>query len=370
VVAHVPAVVGLIRLVVAVGCDVHQIDQRAIAVGVQQRVPLAAPDHLDDIPAGPAEERLQLLDDLAVAAHRAIQALQVAVDHEGQVVQALQRPDVGQPAAFGLVHLAVAQKTPHVLIGGVFDAPIMQVVVEPRLIDRVERAQAHRHGGKFPEVGHQPRVRIRRQPAAGVTVFLPEPVEPLSAQPSLQKRARVNPRGRVALDEHLIPAAGMGFAPKEMVEPDLVERRGGGVGRNVAAHADSRALGAVHHDGRVPSDPGPVATFDVLIAGKPRLQLGRDGVDIVRRRQRRDGHPLFAGPFQQPQHQIPRPRRPRTLQQLIEGLQPLRGLLGVDIGQIRRHTFTDHPNPFGFASVAWGFGQIVACELGSHLTLL
>ncbi len=110
VVAHVGAVVGLVGLVVAVGSGVHQVHQRAVAVGVQQGVPFAAPHHLDDVPAGAAEERLQLLDDLAVAAHRAVEALQVAVDHEGQVVQAFQRPYVRQPAAFGLVHLAVAQK--------------------------------------------------------------------------------------------------------------------------------------------------------------------------------------------------------------------------------------------------------------------
>jgi pyruvate dehydrogenase complex dehydrogenase (E1) component len=45
---------------------------------LQQLIPLAAPDDLDDVPAGTAEERLELLDDLAVAAHRAVQALQVA----------------------------------------------------------------------------------------------------------------------------------------------------------------------------------------------------------------------------------------------------------------------------------------------------
>ena len=90
VVADVGAVVGLVGLVVAVGRGVHQVHQRAVTVGVQQRVPLAAPHHLDDVPARTAEERLQLLDDLAVAAYRAVQALQVAVDDERQVVQAFQ----------------------------------------------------------------------------------------------------------------------------------------------------------------------------------------------------------------------------------------------------------------------------------------
>ena len=368
VLAHVAAVVGLVRLVVTVRGDVHQVHQRAVAVGVQQRVPLAAPHHLDDVPAGSAEERLQLLDDLAVAAHRAVEALQVAVDHEGQVVQALERPDVHQAAAFGFVHLAVAQKAPHVLVGGVLDAPVVQVVVEPRLVDGVERAQAHRHGGEFPEVGHQPRVRIGRQPAAGMTVLLSEAVELVGGQPAFEEGARVNPRGSVALDEYLVPAAGMRFAAEEVVETDFVERRGRGVGRNVAAHADSRALGAVHHDGGVPSDPRPEATFDVLVAGEPRFQFGRDGVDVVGRRQRRDGDPLLARPFQQPQHQVARPRRPGALQQFVEGLQPLRRLFGIDVGQIGRHTFADHPNAVGFACAAGGFGQIVARELGCQRT--
>ena len=172
----------------------------------------------------------------------------------------------------------------------------------------------------------------------------------------------------MTLDEHLVPAAGVRFAAEEVVEADLVERRRRGIGRNVAAHTDSRALGAVHHDGRVPSDPGSVATFDVLVAGEPGLQFGRDGVDVVGRRQRRNGHPLLAGPFQQPQHQVARTRRPRPLQQIVEGLQPFRRLLGVDVGKVRRHTFADHPNTIGFASVAWSFGQIVARELGCQRT--
>ena len=120
------------------------------------------------------------------------------------------------------------------------------------------------------------------------------------------------------------PPPGCDLPRKKWLKPDLVERRRRRVGRDVAAHAHPRALRAVHHDGRVPSDPGPVAAFDVLVAGEPRLQLGRDGVDVVGRRQRGDGHPLFAGAFQQPQHQIARPRRPRSLQQVVERLQPLR----------------------------------------------
>ncbi|CKQ18553.1 Uncharacterised protein [Mycobacterium tuberculosis] len=204
---------------------------------------------------------------------------------------------MGQPTALGFVHLAVAQKTPHVLIGGVFDTAVMQIVVEPCLVDGVERAQTHRHGGEFPEVGHEPRVRIGRQPAADMAVFLAESVELLGGQPPFEEGARVDSRGSVALDEHLIAAARVRLAAEEVVETDLIERRGRRVGRDMATHAHTRSLRTVHHDGRIPSDPRSITTFDVFVAGEPRLQLGRDGVDIVGRRQCRDGHPLLAGPL-------------------------------------------------------------------------
>ena len=86
---NVGPVVGLVGLEVTIGRGVHQIDQGAVGIGLQQGIPLAAPHHLDHVPAGTPEERLQFLNDLAVAAHRPVEALQIAIHHEGQVVQAL-----------------------------------------------------------------------------------------------------------------------------------------------------------------------------------------------------------------------------------------------------------------------------------------
>ena len=73
----------------------------------------AAPDHLDHVPARAAEDRLELLDDLAVAAHRTVEALQVAVDDEDQVVELLACRDRQAGHRLGLVHLAVADERPH-----------------------------------------------------------------------------------------------------------------------------------------------------------------------------------------------------------------------------------------------------------------
>ena len=89
VLAGVRAAVEFVVLQLAVADLIHALLQHARLVALQQRIPLATPDHLDHIPAGAAEHPLQFLDDLAVTAHRAVEALQVAVDHEDQVAQLL-----------------------------------------------------------------------------------------------------------------------------------------------------------------------------------------------------------------------------------------------------------------------------------------
>src|SRR5690606_10844998 len=103
--------------------------------------PLTAPDDLDDVPAGAAEEALELLDDLAVAADRAVEALQVAVDDEREVVQTLLRGELQHAARLRLVHLAVAEERPDALLGGVLDAAQLHEPVDPRLVDGAGRAE-------------------------------------------------------------------------------------------------------------------------------------------------------------------------------------------------------------------------------------
>src|SRR3546814_14615712 len=89
--ARVGATESLAVLVFAVDCLHHQLAQLAAAIARQQRIPVTAPDRLDDIPAGATELALQFLDDLAVAAHRAIAPLQIAVD---EIVRATGRESV------------------------------------------------------------------------------------------------------------------------------------------------------------------------------------------------------------------------------------------------------------------------------------
>ena len=73
--AHISAIVGFESLVVAVHRFHHDATQCAVFVTGDQGVPVAAPNQLEHIPACTSKLTLQLLDDLAVAAHGAVQAL-------------------------------------------------------------------------------------------------------------------------------------------------------------------------------------------------------------------------------------------------------------------------------------------------------
>jgi hypothetical protein len=347
VLTDVRAVLRLVGLVVTVGRDVHQVDQRAVGVLREQGVPLAAPDHLDHVPAGAPEERLELLDDLSVAAHRAVETLQVAVDDEGEVVQLLAGRDADGAERLRLVHLAVAEERPDPLLAGVLDAPVVQVAVEARLVDRVDRTEAHRHGRELPELGHQPRVRVGRQAAALVRELLPEAVELPLTEPPLEEGAGVHAGGGVALVEDLVAAAGVVLAAEEVVEADLVEAGRRGVRRDVPADADPGALGPVHHDRRVPPDVGPDPALDVLVAGEPRLRLRRDGVDVVGAAQAGHAHLVLAGPLQEAEHEVPRPVAAGVVDDRVQGLEPLGGLGGVDVGQLARQSVADDRRPVG-----------------------
>ena len=89
VLAHIRAILGFIGLIIAVHRFLHALLQQAMLVLGEQTIPLGTPYHLDHVPSGAAEHPFQFLDDLAVAAHRTIEPLQIAVDHEDQVVELL-----------------------------------------------------------------------------------------------------------------------------------------------------------------------------------------------------------------------------------------------------------------------------------------
>src|SRR5437899_10823196 len=78
-------------LVFAVDEFAHALDEQAFGVAFEDGIPLAAPKNLDHVPAGTAESGLEFLDNLAIAAHGAIETLQVAVHHENEIVELFAR---------------------------------------------------------------------------------------------------------------------------------------------------------------------------------------------------------------------------------------------------------------------------------------
>ncbi len=69
------------------------------------------------------------------------------------------------PSVSGSSHSPSPRKHQTFCLLRVFDAAVLQILVEPGLVDGHDRPQAHRHRGKFPERGHQPGMRIARQAA-------------------------------------------------------------------------------------------------------------------------------------------------------------------------------------------------------------
>ena len=277
--AHECARFGLVRLVFAVDHFHHAAHQRARLVPREQRVPAAAPDDLDDVPAGAAELRFQFLNDLAVAAHRAVETLQVAIDHEHEVVEPLASGHADRAERFRLVGFAVAEERPDLAAFRLRNAARLHVLHEAGLVDRHDRAEAHRDGRELPEIGHQPGVRIRRDALAAD--FLAEIIELAFAEPAEQERPRVDTRRRMALHEHEVAAVVFRRRMPEMVETDVIQRSGRRKRRDMTADVGVLA-GPQHHRDRIPSRVRADAVFDVLIPRDLGLARNRDRIDIGR----------------------------------------------------------------------------------------
>src|SRR4051812_40487752 len=312
----------------------------ALAVGLEQRVPAPAPDDLDDVPARAAEHGLELLDDLAVAADRAVEALQVAVDDEDQVVELLARGERDRAERLGLVGLAVAEEGPHLAALGLRHPAALEVLHEPRLVDRHDRPEAHRDGRELPELRHQPRVRIRRQAlaveAALLVELLAEALHLLVAQTALEVRARVHARGGVALDEDEVAAVRVRRRVPEVVEADLVERCGRLEARDVPAELARLLVGLHDHRDRVPADRRADLVLELEVARERRLELGRDRVDVRGRALvgwRRADAP---GPVDDALDELLRALHAVVRHDRVERLEPLPRLLRVYVGRMHR----------------------------------
>ncbi len=327
--AHIGAVLGLEVLVLAVDRLLHAPQEDAARVLGDQPVPARAPQHLDDVPAGTAEDALQLLDDLAVAAHRAVQALQVAVDDEDQVVELLAPAQRDGAQALGLVRLPVAEERPHLAVGGIRQPAMVQIFEKAGLIDRHQRSQAHRDGRELPVVRHQPGMGIGAQALA--LHLLAEVQELLLAEPALEEAPRIDAGRAVALDVDEIAAMALVRGMPEMHEARLVERRRRLVARDVAAQLGGELVGPQHDRERVPADVAADMALDRPVARMRRLLIGRDGVEIGRVGRVGDRRTLAARLEHQLGQEIVRALAALEGQDRIQRVAPLARLYGVQV---------------------------------------
>ena len=153
-------IIGCEGLQLTVHGAVQCINQFALAVACKQRIPVRAPQQLDDIPAGTGKQGFEFVDNVAIAAHRTIEPLQIAVDDEDQIVEFFTRCQRQRGQRFRFIHFAVAEYTPDRALLGREQLAVFQVAQEARLINCADRAQSHRAGRELPEVLHQPGMRI------------------------------------------------------------------------------------------------------------------------------------------------------------------------------------------------------------------
>jgi hypothetical protein len=329
--------------------------QRACEIAREQPVPVAAPQQLDHVPARAREQPLQFVDDAAIAALRAVQPLQIAVDHPDQVVQPLACGQREGAHAFGLVHLAVAEHAPDLAALAVQQMAVREVAHEARVVDAADGPYAHGARGKLPEIGHQPGMGVAGQPLGTGrrrADLLPVVLQVLLVQPPFEEGARIDAGRAVRLEEHQVapvlarsqPLAAM----EEMVEAGLEQIGRAGIAGNVAAQFAIGLVGAHHHGQRVPAHDGGQPLFQGEIAREQRLRFGRHAVQIGRVEVGLPAQALLARQAREFLQHEARALRPLGGGQGQEGFAPFGSFLGigVDIGQRGQRRGCVHANHF------------------------
>ncbi len=330
--AVIGAVLGGKGLELAIDGLRQRTHQQAVIVPRQQRVPVRAPDQLDHVPASSLEQRFQFIDDPPVAAHRTVQALQVAVDHPSQVVQPFPGRQGQGRHAFRLIHLAIAEDAPHMAVGGVLQAAMVQVAHEPRLENRADGTDAHRAGGELPEVRHQPGMRVTGQAldtGLARADLLAIVLQFALAQAPFEKGAGIDARCRVRLVEHQVAVEAIATGPEEMVEADLEQVRRTGITGDMSAQFAIGAIGADHHGQGIPAGNRCQAFLGGEVAGKARLLLDRNAVHVGTVGGRLPGD--CRGPRDLGQHveHLPGSLRAAVGQQRLQGVTPLLQFIAV-----------------------------------------
>ena len=332
---------GLHLAVDRVGKRAHQ---RPRGIPRKQAVPVAAPDEFDHVPAGATKQLFQLVNDAAIAPHRSVQALQIAVDHPHQVVQLFARGQGEGAHAFGLVHFAVTEDAPDLAAGAVQQAAVGEEAHKAGVVNRADGPQTHGAGGELPELGHQPRVRVAGQAARAFArgfEFLAVQRQVLRAQTAFQKRPRIDPGRTVRLKEDQVTQLPVCATPEKMVEADFKQIGRAGVAGNVAAQFAISPVGARHHGQRVPAHQRGQLFLNRQVAGKGLLLVYRHGVDIGRDQFRRPVDLRLVRQRDQLVQYKARPFRAVHADDIGKGIAPFGGFGGVGVGDSLQHGSRD-----------------------------
>ena len=327
----VGAAAGLVDLVVPVHGFLHPLTENAGLVLRDQWIPVGSPDQLDDIPASAAKDRFEFLDDLSVPANRTVESLEIAVHDEDQVVELLAPGQRNGSERLRFIHLPIAHEGPDFSAAGVANLAIVQVAHEARLVDRRDRPQAHRNRRELPEIRHQPRVGVGRQPVP--VDFLAEAVEFVFADAPLEIGPRVDPRCRMALDVDQVAPVVLAGGMKEMVKADVVERGRRSKTRDVATEGRIDMVGLDDHRHRVPADHRPDAMLQLVIAGALLFSALWDRIQVRGVGAVGEIGALAAGAPNHPSHEIVGSLDSLVFENRVESVQPLLGFLRIGIGR-------------------------------------
>ena len=212
------------------------------------------------------------------------------------------------------------------------------------MIDRLNRPESHRHRRKLPEIGHQPRMRIRRKPPAGFQLAA-EVLQLLPGYAAFKVGAGINARCGVSLEIDDIAVARFSGRLKKVIKCHFVERGRRRKRRNVSADAFLKLVGADDHGHGIPPHQALDAPLHFLAAWKRRLLPRRNRVLVGSRRRKRQVDPRLApGMKRQLLQKPPRPLRSAARQHIIERVQPLPRL--QDFNSVRRLRLTSVRNLF------------------------
>src|SRR5262249_33603693 len=131
---------------------------------------------------------------------------------------------------------------------------------------------------KLPEVGHQPGVRVRGEPAA--VHFLTEVVQLFCADAAFEKRTCVDAGRRVTLNVYQVSPVLLARRVPEMIEPDVIQRRGRSETGDVTTQFGRDLVGAYDHRHRVPAHVGADTVFELVVARRALLLPRGNGIDV------------------------------------------------------------------------------------------